>query len=46
MNDVVAKATEPQELRALIAAGGAVVAPLVFNPLSAKLAEAAGSRSL
>jgi methylisocitrate lyase len=46
MNDIVTKTTAHRGLRALIASGDAVVAPLVFNPLSAKLAEAAGFRSL
>jgi methylisocitrate lyase len=45
-SDAVSKTTDHLGLRELIAAGDPVVAPLVFNPLSAKLAEAAGFRSL
>lgn len=46
MSETVSKVAETTKLRALIAAGDPVVVPLVFNPLSAKLAEGAGFKAL
>jgi methylisocitrate lyase len=46
MSDIASKAAEVRTLRQLLATGDPVVAPLVFNPLSAKLAEGAGFKAL
>ena len=46
MSEILPKVAETRKLRELIAAGDPVVVPLVFNPLSAKLAESAGFKAL
>jgi 2-methylisocitrate lyase-like PEP mutase family enzyme len=46
MSETVLKVSETGKLRQLIATGAPVVVPLVFNPLSAKLAEGAGFKAL
>ncbi len=46
MSETVSKVTDVRRLRQLIATGDPVVVPLVFNPLSARLAQGAGFKAL